>query len=49
MAIGLGLLRVAPRDFWKMTPRELAAAIGPASPTIDRRTLSMLMKEFPDG
>ncbi|MFM9943204.1 MAG: phage tail assembly chaperone [Hyphomicrobiaceae bacterium] len=27
MAAGLGLLRLAPRDFWAMTPRELAAAL----------------------
>ncbi len=27
MATGLGLLRLSPRDFWSMTPREFAAAL----------------------
>jgi uncharacterized phage protein (TIGR02216 family) len=26
MAFGLGVLRLAPNDFWAMSPRELAAA-----------------------
>lgn len=30
MRFGLGTLRLAPRDFWAMTPRELAAAMGEA-------------------
>ncbi len=28
MRVGLAGLRLAPRDFWAMTPRELAAAVG---------------------
>jgi uncharacterized phage protein (TIGR02216 family) len=54
MAFGLGLLRLAPRDFWAMTPRELDAALagllGRAhtdTPTA-RATLTDLMKRYPD-
>jgi uncharacterized phage protein (TIGR02216 family) len=54
MAAGLGLLRLAPSDFWSMTPRELDAALrgllGPAhfdTPT-SRSTLADLMKRDPD-
>lgn len=28
LAAGLGQLRLAPDDFWAMTPRELGAALG---------------------
>lgn len=50
MAAGLGVLRLSPRDFWTMTPRELAAAIeglngGPASLPLGR---GELMQLFPD-
>jgi uncharacterized phage protein (TIGR02216 family) len=55
MAAGLGLLRLAPRDFWSMTPRELDAALtgllGPAhldTPTT-RATLTGLMHRYPDA
>lgn len=50
--VGLGLLRLSPRDFWAMTPVEFAAAAGLSRrasalpPT--RADLSMLMNEFPD-
>jgi uncharacterized phage protein (TIGR02216 family) len=54
MALGLGLLRLAPRDFWSMTPRELDAALtglfGSAhldTPTT-RTTLTALMNRYPD-
>lgn len=52
MGFGLGALRLSPRDFWRMTPRELAAAMrGPAppSPAADRAGLAALMAAFPDG
>ncbi|WP_275938808.1 rcc01693 family protein [Methylocystis parvus] len=53
MAFGLGVLRLAPADFWTMTPRELQAAaegvygrlVGP--PT--RAALDALMRAHPDG
>jgi uncharacterized phage protein (TIGR02216 family) len=49
MAAGLGLLRLAPRAFWAMTPRELAAALGNVAQPMNRETLSGLMKDYPDG
>jgi uncharacterized phage protein (TIGR02216 family) len=54
MAAGLGLLRLAPRDFWAMTPRELDAALrgllGPAleDAPLPRTTLAQLMTRYPD-
>lgn len=32
MQFGLGVLRLAPKDFWAMSPRELAAAHSDLSP-----------------
>jgi uncharacterized phage protein (TIGR02216 family) len=55
MSFGLGVLRLSPREFWAMTPRELDAAIrgllGPpaASPTPSRAGLDQLMQRFPDA
>jgi uncharacterized phage protein (TIGR02216 family) len=50
--VGLGLLRLSPRDFWAMTPREFAAAAGlsggSSSPPPTRDDLVRLMREFPD-
>lgn len=54
MAFGLGTLRLAPREFWAMTPRELAAAHagvtgrGAGAP-LDRGALEKLMANHPDG
>lgn len=53
MAIGFGVLRLSPRAFWSMTPRELASALGGtgarpgAAPT--RGVLDGLMTAFPDS
>jgi uncharacterized phage protein (TIGR02216 family) len=53
-AIGfaLGVLRLPPEQFWRMTPRELALAIravrGPSSAPLERNTLAALMQRFPD-
>lgn len=56
MAAGLGTLRLSPRDFWAMTPRELDAALrgafgaplaGPKPPS--RQDLVALMQRYPDG
>jgi len=49
--VGLGLLRLSPRDFWAMTPREMAHAMrflagGESPPT--RGALRALMDMFPD-
>ena len=52
MRFGLGVLRLPPRDFWRMTPRELAAAwgalVGDRGP-LGRTELDGLMERFPDG
>ena len=52
MAAGLGVLRLRPRDFWAMTPREFAAAIeglgGGAAAPLGRGELDALMQLFPD-
>lgn len=52
MAFGFGVLRLSSRDFWALTPRELAAALegfyGPAPEAPPRETLQALMRAFPD-
>jgi uncharacterized phage protein (TIGR02216 family) len=54
MAFGLGVLRLAPEQFWSMTPRELERAASgvfgrPSAPSpLARRELSDLMRRFPD-
>lgn len=52
MHTGLGLLRLAPDDFWSMTTREFAAAaaarLPPAQHPMNRMELENLMQEFPD-
>jgi uncharacterized phage protein (TIGR02216 family) len=51
LAIGLGVLRLSPEQFWRMTPRELAAALrglyGDATP-LDRAAFDALRERFPD-
>lgn len=54
MRFGLGVLRLAPQDFWAMTPRELAAAHrgltgGSALAAPGRAELIELMAAFPDS
>ena len=53
MRFGLGVLRLPPREFWRMTPRELAAAwgavIGDRGGPLGRDDLNGLMERFPDG
>lgn len=51
MAAGLGLLRLPPDAFWRMTPRELAAALrplAPSAPALDRAGFEDLLRRFPD-
>ncbi len=55
MAAGLGMLGLAPRHFWSMTPKELDAALrgrlglsGVIEPPSSQE-LSELMGRFPDG
>ncbi|MBB3996568.1 rcc01693 family protein [Aureimonas pseudogalii] len=53
MSVGIGLLRLSPRDFWRMTPRELAGAVKPlvarTAGAPSRGGLTDLMRRFPDG
>ncbi|MGX7741948.1 rcc01693 family protein [Rhodopseudomonas parapalustris] len=52
MQFGLGVLRLPPDQFWRMTPRELAAAIaglrGGATAPLGRAALDELMRRYPD-
>jgi uncharacterized phage protein (TIGR02216 family) len=53
MAAGLGVLHLPPRDFWTMTPRELASAIEGLSgrrraAPLGGAELAELMQLFPD-
>ena len=49
MALGLGVLRLSPAEFWRSTPREILAAM-PRRKTDapDRAGLDRLMQRFPD-
>jgi uncharacterized phage protein (TIGR02216 family) len=52
IGFGLGVLRLSPDAFWRMTPRELSCAIaavnGVAAAPIARADLEGLMRLFPD-
>jgi uncharacterized phage protein (TIGR02216 family) len=53
IALGLGLLRLSPRDFWAMTPREIALALRPygggeAVRPPGREAVTALMALYPD-
>ena len=52
MSAALGLLRLSPREFWAMTPRELSFALAPfaarAPAPLERGGLDALMRRFPD-
>jgi len=52
MAMGFGLLRLSPKTFWSMTPREFERAISALSPSRGdaprRKDLVSLMRAFPD-
>lgn len=49
MALGLGRLRLAPRDFWAATPREIAAAFPlRRRAVLPRGAFEQLLKQFPD-
>lgn len=53
IGFGLGVLRLPPETFWRMTPRELAYAIvavrGRVTPPLARNELTDLMRRFPDA
>ncbi len=52
MAIGFGVLRLPSREFWALTPRELAAAIeglaGRGTAPMDRAAFEALARRYPD-
>jgi uncharacterized phage protein (TIGR02216 family) len=51
MHAGLFLLRLPPRDFWSMTPREFFIMTGgtrPCTTPLARGVLDALMGAFPD-
>jgi uncharacterized phage protein (TIGR02216 family) len=51
IGFGLGVLKLSPQQFWRMTPRELAFAIEAASgrsAPLTRADLTTLMKRYPD-
>jgi uncharacterized phage protein (TIGR02216 family) len=48
MQLGLGTLRLSPSEFWRSTPREIAAAFGAPSQPMLRQKLNEMMERFPD-
>jgi uncharacterized phage protein (TIGR02216 family) len=49
MRLGLGTLRLSPRDFWAASPREIVAALPRAKRAgLGRDGLFALMQRFPD-
>lgn len=52
MAFGFGRLGLSSDDFWRLTPRELAAAIegrfGTTATPMARETLAALIARYPD-
>lgn len=51
MEVGFRDLRLSSDDFWRMTPRELVAALGGGrrGARIDRGAFEVLQRMFPDG
>ena len=55
MAIGLGVLGLAPVVFWALTPKEFDAALrgrfgdGVKAGSLSRGDLGQLMQQFPDS
>lgn len=53
MGAGLGLLRLPADQFWRLTPRELSAALNMLAPprpqALPRARLDDLMARFPDA
>lgn len=49
MQVGLGNLRLSPDQFWRSSPREIAAAWGvPPHPKLLRQDLNEMMEKYPD-
>ena len=54
MAVGFGVLGLAPQTFWAMTPKELEAALrgrfgGASEGPPARADVAALMRQFPDS
>lgn len=51
MEVGFRDLRLSSKNFWRMTPRELVAALGGTrrSVRIDRGAFETLQRMFPDA
>lgn len=54
MQLGFGALRLSSREFWGLTPRELAAAFEAVSgrgrsAAPQRAALDEMMRKYPDG
>jgi uncharacterized phage protein (TIGR02216 family) len=49
MQLGLGTLKLSPSEFWRSTPREIAAAFGAPSQPMLRQKLNEMMERFPDA
>ena len=52
LRVGLGPLRLSPRDFWALTPQELRLMLGEAGEgqgPLRRADLDELLAAFPDG
>jgi uncharacterized phage protein (TIGR02216 family) len=52
IGFGLGVLKLAPDDFWRMTLRELALAakaLNRQGSGLDRAAFAQLMQRYPDG
>jgi uncharacterized phage protein (TIGR02216 family) len=53
MAFGFGALRLSSHDFWRLSPRELAAAMrawrGEETPMLRRDDLTALLARYPDA
>ena len=51
MRLGFGVMHLSSREFWGLTPRELAAAFGPGAgrgTPPSRSGLDEMMRRFPD-
>ena len=48
MQLGLGTLKLSPSEFWRSTPREIAAAFGASCQPMLRQKLNEMMKRIPD-
>lgn len=48
MELGLGILRLPPREFWAATPREITAAFGGPPQKLGAANFAELIERYPD-